>query len=167
MKNKLLASAFLLIALSATVQSQELTKEQQKAQKREEKLKKVEFPIRGVTDPVMEKKMIEVVKRSPAYLELEGKDVKEIKILHMTNYNWWVKKNQYGEIQNLNMRVYVGYTKTNGRCYMRSVLITRQYLGGGNYMEDYGIRSDEIGYSDYREMSCSVLDSLVAEDIQK
>ena len=100
----------------------------------EAELKKISFPEKGMDDPELEKKIIEVMSRSPRYYNLD--DMNQLKVLHITSYDWTVKKDKYGSIEALVLWVCIGYQK-EGKCIKKEFYFKRDYLGGSEYQKSF------------------------------
>lgn len=128
-----------------------------------QKSKNIEFPKSTLNDTKAEKEMLEIVKGRPGFLVWDGKGIAEVKVLHMVSDEWWVSKDQYGQITGLNMRTTVGFSKENGDCYMVDVLFRKDYLGGGQYQQAPHPQKD---YSTGKtvKIACATLDAVVLAD---
>ncbi len=107
--------------------------------------------------------MLELIKKRIGLLYYEPNDVAEVKIVRTTNYEWWVSKDDKGQITGLNMKTAVGYKMTNGDCYMRQITFRRDYLGGGQYQETMRPYKDFLP-SPPERIACATLDAAVQED---
>lgn len=129
---------------------------------KEEKLKKAEFPKSSTGDAETEKQMLEALRKHPEYIR-NSKGITTIKILHMTNDEWWVSKDQYGQIIGLNMHAFVGYTREDGNCYMISVLFHKAHLGGGQYQQTLRTINENFPGTEVG-IECAKLDAAVQAD---
>lgn len=128
----------------------------------EAELKKVKFPEKGMDDPELEKKIIEVMSRSPRYYNLD--DMNQLKVLHITSYDWTVKKDKYGSIEALILWVCIGYQK-DGKCIKKEFYFKRDYLGGSEYQKSFlGIIPYSYTTSYEKDMSCEVLNALAEKE---
>ncbi len=128
----------------------------------ETELKKISFPDKGMSDPELEKKIIEVMSRSPKYYNLD--DMSQLKVLHITSYDWSVKKDKYGSIEALILWVCIGYQK-DGKCIKKEFYFKRDYLGGSEYQKTFlGVIPYSYTTSYEKDMSCEVLNALAEKE---
>jgi len=128
----------------------------------EAELKKISFPDKGMSDPELEKKIIEVMSRSPKYYNLD--DMSQLKVLHITSYDWSVKKDNYGSIEALVLWVCIGYQK-EGKCIKKEFYFKRDYLGGSEYQKTFlGVIPYSYTTSYEKDMSCEVLNALAEKE---
>jgi hypothetical protein len=128
----------------------------------EAELKKISFPDKGMNDAELEKKIIEVMSRSPRYYNLD--DMNQLKVLHITSYDWTVKKDKYGSIEALVLWVCIGYQK-EGKCIKKEFYFKRDYLGGSEYQKSFiGVIPYSYTTSYEKDMSCEVLNALAEKE---
>jgi hypothetical protein len=126
----------------------------------EAELKKISFPDKGMSDPELEKKMIENMTLRPTWFELD--DMSQLKALHITSYDWNVAKDKYGSIEAQYVSVCIGFQK-NDKCYKKTFFFRKDYLGGGQYQKSfYGYAPNAENYS--KQISCETLNAVVAKD---
>ena len=147
---------------ASTPTSAEPKKAEKTPEEIEAELKKVTFPEKGMNDPELEKRIIEVMSRSPGYYNLD--DMNQLKVLHITSYDWTVKKDKYGSIEALILWVCIGYQK-GGKCIKKEFYFKRDYLGGSEYQKSFlGVIPYSYTTSYEKDMSCEVLNALAEKE---
>ncbi len=144
---------------ASTPTSAEPKKAEKTPEEIEAELKKVTFPEKGMNDPELEKKIVEVMGRAPSFFDMS--DMSQLKVLHITSYDWNVGKDDYGNIEGLFISVCYGIQK-NGKCYKSTCRFKRAYLGGGEYQKSF--LGNKTMYNYETEMSCETLNTLVEKE---
>lgn len=135
-------------------------KKEPTAEEIEAELKKVKFPEIAMKDAELEKKMIENMTLKPTFFEMD--DMSQLKVLHITSYDWNVAKDKYGNIEAQYVSVCIGFQK-DGKCYKKDFFFRKDYLGGGQYQKSfYGYAPNAANYK--KQISCETLDAVVAKD---
>ncbi|HRH56086.1 MAG TPA: hypothetical protein PLS10_00455 [Chitinophagales bacterium] len=130
----------------------ELTPEEKEAE-----LRKIKFFAKGMEDAALEQECIKAISRTPDFFDLDN--MNQLALLHITSFDWVVKKDNYGSIDNKQIMVCMGIKK-DGKCYRKEFYFKKNYMGGGQYSETLqGTIPTMLDYK--KEMSCVVLDSLM------
>lgn len=130
----------------------ELTPEEKEAE-----LRKVTFFAKGMDDAALEQECIKAIARTPNFFDLEN--MNQLALLHITSFDWTVKRDKYGSIESKQIMVCMGI-KRDGKCYRKEFYFKKDYMGGGQYAD--GLQGTIPYMLDYKkEMSCAVLDSLI------
>lgn len=143
--------------ITAPAPKAEEPKKELTPEEKEAKLRETKFFAKGMEDAALEQECIKAIARTPDFFDLEN--MNQLVLLHITSFDWIVKKDNYGSIDSKQIMVCVGIKK-DGKCYRKEFYFKKNYMGGGQYSE---VLQGSIPWSlDYKkEMSCVVLDSLI------
>jgi len=89
------------------------------------------FPAAAQKDPVLEKKLLAVVQKSGAEIDFDPANLKKLII---SDTDWSIRKNEFGEILGKTLGVTIGFSK-DGHCYYVSIQVQKDYAGGSTYQE--------------------------------